>query len=560
LPIVSYMRFSRLWISFILLTAFLQGCSLLGYYKSIPNPEEPNKPPKFDKETIMLGELTPMRSCYDVSYYDLDIEIKPKKKYISGTVTIQATALSDFDMFQIDLDQNLDISSLKDVQSNEDLYYTRDQRGVFIVRNTNVKEQFSVEIKYSGKPIIAKKPPWKGGMVWKKDDNKLPWAGVMCESEGASIWWPCKDHTSDEPDSMDIHITVPSEVMAVSNGTLQGADNQDIQTTYHWKVTQPINTYNVTFYLGDFEQFRKTYIGNNGDTLNLGYYVFDKNFEKAKEHFNQVDEVIEIFEEKIGEFPWYEDGYKLIESPYEGMEHQSAIAYGNGFKNDLYEAYDYIIVHETAHEWWGNAITVADLSDVWIQEGFATYSEYIFLENTDCENCADNLLNFYQHTINNKYPVVSFPDRRWFHFRKSSDVYVKGAWILHTLRQQVGDAMFFDIIQSFYKQYKYQIVTSQDFINMVNGKTGKDYNWFFEQYLYHYQVPELHFFIFNGGMKYHWEKTLKSFDQLAIKLDFGNQVITIKPSQDKQELLFPAGSTSMKIDHNILMKTVREDE
>ncbi len=550
----------RPWLFLILWSVMLHGCSLLGYYKTIPNPEEPNKPPKFDKETIMLGELTPMRSSYDVSYYNLDLDIDPKKKFISGSVTMHATALSDFDMFQLDLDQNFEISSLKDAWTGEELVYSRDQRGVFIVRNTLESEPFRIQITYSGKPKKAKKPPWKGGFVWDKDDNNLPWAGVTCESEGASIWWPCKDHTSDEPDSMDVHLTVPNMVKAISNGVLQSTDNQEEKTTYNWKISQPINVYNVTFYLGDFESISNNLPSITGDSISLEYYVLPKNKEKATSHFKQVEEVIHAFEKIIGPYPWKEDGFKLIEAPYEGMEHQSAIAYGSGFKNDLYDTYDYIIIHETAHEWWGNAISVADLSDVWIQEGFATYSEYLFLEKTDCENCADQLLNFYQHTINNKYPVVSFPDRRWFHFRKSSDVYVKGAWILHTLRQQVGDELFFDIIRTFYYRFRYQVVDSQDFIDVVNEKTTKNYNWFFEQYLYHYQIPELHFTILNGRLYYHWKKTLPGFNQLEIKLDFGNQVLTITPTQDEQELELPRTATSVRIDHNILMKLEREDE
>lgn len=510
----------------------------------------------------MLGELNALRAGYNVHFYDLAVKVDPENQSLNGTVEMYAIALQSMDSFQIDLDQPLKILKITDLESGKALSYSRKQRAVYIRKAIAQVETFSISIDYSGSPMTAKKAPWKGGFVWKKDEDKNPWIGVACESEGASIWWPCKDHTSDEPDSMRLHYTVPENLIAVGNGTLINTEShpETHEATYHWKVSQPINSYNVTIYVGNFRLVSKNYTGVTGKQMLQSYYVLPEHESVALDHFKQADSIIYSFEQHFGEYPWYEDGFKLIESPYEGMEHQSAIAYGNGFKNDIFGRFDYIILHEVGHEWWGNAITAADMADVWLQEGFTTYGEYVYMEDTDCKNCANSTLNFYRIVIKNKYPVVSVRDRRWFHYKKNADVYPKGAWILHTLRNQLrNDDLFFDILQTFYRTYKYKTVTSQDFIDVLNTKTGKNFDWFFEQYLYRNQVPEFHYKVLNGYLYYHWEKVPEDFNQLEVTFLLNDQPVHIKPTTQSKSFTIPPNTHSFSIANNVLIKIVSEN-
>ena len=370
------------------------------------NPKHEGKVPKFTNERILLGELTTYRSCFDVSYYDLSLDINPEEKSLNGIVEIHAKALEDFDTIQIDLHKNFDVTQLIEVDNNIPLNFHRRERAIFIQIHKNKNEVFKLKIRYNGKPKVAKKPPWKGGFVWKKDDNGNHWDGVACESIGASIWWPLKDHTSDEPDSMRLHYTVPKGLMAIGNGSFEGKINALNKTTYNWFISYPINTYNVSIYIGKFKKIEDEYIGINGKSLSISHYVLEKNYEKAKLHFKQLHPQLALYEKRFGEYPWYKDGFKLVESPYEGMEHQTAIAYGNKYKNDSYSLTDYIILHETAHEWWGNSVTARDLAHVWLQEGFATYSEALFYEEKNGYEAYENQLYWNRIFIKNKYPLV----------------------------------------------------------------------------------------------------------------------------------------------------------
>ena len=340
---------------------------------------------------------------------------------------------------------------------------------------------------------------------------------------------------------MRLHYTVPKTLVAVGNGQLEKREESGDRASFHWFVSYPINTYNVTLYVGNFQLLEDAYTGINGQQLALNHYVLPENFQKAKTHFKQLHAILKVFERRFGEYPWYRDGFRLVESPYAGMEHQTAIAYGNGYKNDLDEDTDYILLHETAHEWWGNSITAKDLADVWIQEGFATYAEALYMEAMGGEIAYQEHLFLNRIFIKNKYPVVGVKDRRWFHHKKSSDAYVKGSWILHSLRNQIeDDTLFFDIIKSFYQTYQYQLVASQDFIELVNGKTGKDYGWFFQQYLYQRQAPELAWYLSKDGIFYYqWTNVIPEFDQFKVELRVLNAWIPLTPSNELQKVEIP---------------------
>jgi len=530
--------------SFFFLFLLFNSCSLIGINLKVHNPNKAGKPIKYDKSTILLGELTDLRTCYDVHYYDFSLSVDADKKKLDGLVQIHAIAQTDFDKLQLDLDPNFTITKLIDQKTQTPLKYNRTERAVYIETTHKKGDAFVLEIAYNGKPIEAKKAPWKGGFVWEKDKDKNPWLGVACETDGASLWWPLKDHTSDEADSVRLHYTVPKELVAVGNGQLESEVVSGDLKTYNWFVSYPINSYNVTIYVGKFRHFNEKYKGINGDILELDYYVLASHYLLAKRHFEQVVPILTAYEELFGEYPWYRDGFKLVESPYAGMEHQSAIAYGNGYENGYGSKTDYIILHETAHEWWGNSISVKDLADVWIQEGFATYSEALYAEKTGNKADYDNTLYWQRIMIKNKYPLIGEKDRRCFHFRKNSDVYGKGSWILHTLRGQIeNDSLFFDIMKSFYGTYKYQIVESKDFTDMVNEKTGADYGWFFNQYLSSNFVPELDYtFTENGVVYYKWNNVSADFNKLKIKILVNNKPHTLTPTTKTQHFDLPKNS------------------
>ncbi len=515
----------------------MASCKLFGIYYEVHNPKKPGEIPEFSEEINLLGEMTPFRDCFKVHYYDLSIKAIPETQTLEGKVGIYGDALSDFDVFQLDLHPNMSIASLMDLETNTELDYSRKERAIFINRHYKKGEAMTLEITYFGSPVEAKSPPWNGGFVWKKDTEKNPWLGVACESEGASLWWPLKDHTSEEPDSMRLHYTVPKDMVAVGNGQLEGSKVEGDWKTFDWFVSYPINTYNVTIYVGDFKHFAEEYDGLNGKLMKLDYYVLSKNVYRAKSHFDQVESILNVYEELYGEYPWYRDGFKLIESPYAGMEHQTAIAYGNGYENDVNQTTDYIILHEIAHEWWGNSVTAFDLSDVWIQEGFATYSEALYLEKTEGEKAYLNEMYWQRIMIGNKYPVIGVVGKRWFDSHKNADVYGKGSWVLHTLRGQLeNDSLFFDIIKSFYQSAKYKVVSSNDFEMWVNQKTGDDYSWFFDQYLRNNFAPELEYMItLEGAFYYKWVNVTPGFNKLKLNLVINGDKVTVTPTTELQK-------------------------
>lgn len=541
---------------YLLLAFGFSSCFILGIHTKVQNPKHAGRYPKFSEGLKLLGNQdSKYRRCFDVTFYEINITVDEKKKYLKGEVEIVATALSDFDTLQIDLFENMRINKMrlspipspKEEGSNfQELNYFRRHGAVFVrmPATMNKNKKFQIVIDYEGSPLVAKKPPWRGGFVWKKDKEGNPWIGVACETEGASLWWPCKDVTNDEPDSAAINITTKKNLVAVSNGKLVGIDaelvsvsNPDQQNvTYKWFVSYPINLYNITLYIGKFKLLQDSLQSKvSGKTLPFNHYVLETNYEKAKKHFRQTKEQIAFYEKTFGEYPWYKDGYKLVESPYEGMEHQSAIAYGNGYKTS-YNGFDYIILHESAHEWWGNSVSSADLADVWIHEGFATYAEALFVESTQGKNAYLRYLLVYRLFIKNKRPVAGPPGVRFFDY-KDTDVYMKGAWLLLTLRTLINnDEIFFSVLKSFYEKYKMKTVCSQDFIALVNEKTGEDYNWFFNQYLYKRQTPFLEYFWNGTEFFYRWKYTDDSFKMpVEILLD-GQVKITLQPTTDVQKI------------------------
>lgn len=476
----------------ILALFLLNGCAIFRFPDFGKVPENPGSYPKFGERDYLKGKLDEDRAGYDVTFYDLDLILDPDHHKLGGTVYIHFRALAELSKIRIDLYENLDIRSLK--MSDQEIPFIRNDKAVIasLPDPLVIGQDYIIVVEYYGKPTRAKNPPWSGGVVWKEDESGNPWIGVTCETDGGSIWFPCKDHLSDEPDSVSLRMTVPAGLQVVSNGKLQSHTSQAGRETFTWSTQYPVNIYNMTFYAGKFEHFSDTMLTPQG-ILNLDYYVLPQNFEKAKKHFLQVKDIINLYSRSYGPYPWINEGFRLVEAPFEGMEHQTAIAYGSSYSNRAWLGGDYVIIHETAHEWWGNAVSISDFSDIWLQEGFATYSEMLFAEHKlGYYNSLLYARYYIAGRIKNKLPVVGPTDVSYWNNR-DNDVYNKGAMVLHTLRNVLNDStLFFDILQTFYREHAaLSHVTTADFIEVVERKTGKNWDKFFETYLYRREVPVL---------------------------------------------------------------------
>ena len=516
--VLSWRKCTKNWLSPVIIFLSLllfspgKGFSQRDFYKSY----------HFTQADTLRGALRPERTCYDVTYYELQLRVLIDSKWIEGQVDIYYNALSPFEVLQIDLYHNMRIRSIE--WEGQELTFERRKNAVFIhfpPQKAGSSSHFRVT--YSGAPWEAPFAPWQGGFVWTQDNNGSPWIGVACEGDGASLWWPNKDHLSDEPDSMLISVVVPNPLQCISNGNLRKQSPEGRgYTRYEWFVSYPINNYNVTLNIGDYVHFSDTCQAADGSELPLDYYVLSYNLEKAKQHFQQVKPTLACFEHYFGKYPFWKDGFALVETPYLGMEHQSAIAYGNrylrGYLGGMIPSdmdWDYIIVHETAHEYFGNSLGCRDLSEMWIHESFATYMESLFVEYQMGYAAAVRYLQSQRSNIANKEPILGPPDVNWDNWKKS-DHYFKGAWVLHTLRHAIGnDELWFALLKDFYQRYALQQITTDTVVQFVNQYTGTDYTAFFEQYLWYTDIPTFQYKADQRGknvrLTYEWKANVPGF-------------------------------------------------
>ncbi len=520
----------------------LGGCMSIGLNFKYKTPKNASKYPKFQLKDSLLGYNNEYRNCYDVKHYDINLKINIDEKCIAGSVKTNFSLLKKTSIIQIDLDPQFKIDSI--VQNHTALKFTRKLSALFVNLISNDSLQ-SITVFYNGKPKIAKKAPWQGGFVWKKDKNKNPFVSLACEGDGAQVWLPIKSYLGDEPDSVTTHYTVPNNLVAVSNGKLTSVIDNGNFKTFTWQTSYAINPYNISMYIGKYKSIQADYTCIDGEHMILNHYVLDYNYSKALDHFKQVEGILKTFEELFGKYPWPKDGYKLVESPFAGMEHQTAIAYGNGYKNEKNETYDYIILHETAHEWWGNAVSVSDFSDLWIHEGIATYAEALFVEKTKGYKAYIDYTYWNSILVKNKKPIIG-PKDVYYSDYKDGDVYMKGAVMLHTLRNHINnDTLFFSILKTFFKENCYKIVTTSDFIKIVNKLTGKDYNYFFNQYLYKRESPLLKWNFDhneNTGLDvliFQFERVNPDFT-LLIPVEQGKSRFYIIPSSKPQYITLPS--------------------
>ncbi|MCR6637662.1 MAG: M1 family metallopeptidase [Sporocytophaga sp.] len=364
--------------------------------------------------------------------------------------------------------------------------------------------------------------------MWTKDAQGKPWVGVACEGDGASLWWPCKDHPSDEADSVQMAFSVPKGLKCISNGNLEKEVIGKDFSTYVWKVHYPINNYNVTLNIGNYAEVKDEYVRPDNSSLDLRYYVLQFNKEKAREYFQQVKPMLKCFEHYFSKYPFPKDGYAIVETPYLGMEHQSAISYGNKFRKNML-GYDYIVIHESAHEWWGNNVTACDHGDLWIQESFTTYAEALFIECIYDYNTSVNYLLRQRNYIKNNEPVKG-PSNVNYHYWKDSDMYYKGSWMLHTLRAVIdNDSLWFSILKDIQDQFSQKQICSDELINFISQKGMINLQPFFNQYLLHTDIPVFKYKIEKKKGKYYLIYKLDAFEKdlalpIKIKSKNGNSI------------------------------------
>ena len=470
----------------------------------------------FTRRDTLQGGLRPERTSFDVLRYDLNIKISPNQKSIVGFNDISFKVVDNTSKIQIDLFENMNVDSI--VFNGKKLDYKREEIATFInFPNTLQKDsEHKLRFYYSGNPLIAKRAPWDGGFVFSKDEAGKPWIGVACQGFGASCWFPVKDSQSDEPDNgATIKVAVPNGLMNVSNGRFLGMENlQNGYTRWDWEVKNPINTYDITVNIADY-----VHIHDNHKGLDLDYYVLRANEAKARKHFEEVKPMMDCFQSKFGKYPFSDDGYKLVETPYLGMEHQSAVAYGNHYMkgymgNDLSGTgvgllFDYITIHETGHEWFGNSITSKDIADMWIHEGFTMYSEIVFIE---CQFGYDKAMQYaygLRNAVSNDRPIIG---HYGVNKEGSGDMYPKGALMLNTIRHIVNnDSKWWKILLKYSETFKKQIIKTQDVVDFFNKESGLDLTSVFNQYLRYTTIPELEFRKSGKVIEYKWKAEAPNF-------------------------------------------------
>ncbi|WP_405350386.1 M1 family metallopeptidase [Nonlabens sp. Asnod3-H03] len=509
----------------------------------------------FTHQDSLRGSITPERAWWDITYYDLDIKVTPADKYIAGSNTIHYKVLQPNNVLQVDLQSPLNMT--RAVQDGRDLEIRHEGNAHFIKLT---KEQLpgminQVQVFYEGNPREARNAPWDGGISWKKDRNGNDFVASSCQGLGASVWWPNKDHMYQEVDSMAIRVNVPNPLMNVSNGRLIKTEPKDDNTTtYHWFVKNPINNYGVNINIGDFVNFNEVYQGEKGD-LDMNYFVLRDNLEKAQEQFKDATRMMEAFEHWFGPYPFYEDSFKLVEVPYLGMEHQSSVTYGNRFRNgylgrDLSGTgwgmkFDFIIIHESGHEWFANNITNKDIADMWIHESFTAYSESLFLDFHYGTTAANEYVIGTRRSIRNDRPLIGEYD---VNHEGSGDMYYKGANMIHTLRMLVNDKdQWRKILRDMNKVFYHSTVSTQDIEDFLSQSIGQDLEGFFNQYLRNTKIPKLVLKKKKNKLSYHWENIVDNF-KLPIRIVIDDEIVLINPTASKQVLKLPSDKSVIQTD------------
>ncbi len=509
----------------------------------------------FTRQDTLRGSITPERAWWDVTHYAITVQPDYLTKTIRGENRLSCLALAGGTRMQIDLQAPMRITEV--VYQDQSLPHTRDGNVYYIDFGMPVPagRQLEIIIRFEGQPREAVNPPWDGGWIWSTDTLGNPWMSVACQQLGASVWYPCKDHQSDEPDSASLTIIVPDTLVAVGNGRLTGERPAGKgKKAYTWAVSNPINNYNIVPYIGKYTHWSETVTGEKGP-LDLSYWVLEQHEAAARKQFTQAPLMIQCFEHWFGPYPFYEDGYKLVEAPHLGMEHQSAVAYGNGFENgykgrDLSgsgwgKKWDFILIHESAHEWFGNNITTADIADMWVHEGFTNYSEALFTECRFGKKAGNEYCIGTRKNIANDIPIIG---HYGVNREGSGDMYYKAGNLVLMIRQLFdNDEQFRQLLRGLNRDFYHQTVTTARIEAYISKKLGRDLQRVFDQYLRTTRIPVLEHRYRNGQLQYRWGDCLPGFD-MPLKVVVDGQEQWIYPSTRWQSL--SATKPTLHIDPN----------
>ena len=519
---------------------------------------------KYSAQDTLRGSITPERIWWDLVYYDLDVTVQPKVKSIRGTNTIHYKVVSPKNIMQIDLQPPMKL--IKAVQDEVELSINQNGNAHFIQleKKQNRKKIEQIVLHFEGQPKEAINAPWDGGFSWKKDYNDNDFIATSCQGIGASVWWPNKDHMYDEVDSLQMKITVPKHLKAVGNGRLRAVTKNEKTASYTWFVSNPINNYGVNINIGDYVDFSETYNGEKGN-LDMHYFVLKDNLNKAKKQFLDAPKMMKAFEYWFGPYPFYEDSYKLVEVPYLGMEHQSSITYGNQYKNgylgrdlsgtDWGLKFDFIIIHESGHEWFANNITNKDIADMWIHEGFTAYSENLFLDYYYGKEASSEYVIGTRKRIRNDRPIIGNYN---VNAEGSSDMYYKGANMIHMLRQFTkNDEKWRGILRKMNAKFHHQTVTTQQIESFLSDEIDLDLHSFFNQYLRDVRIPTLEYNIDKNILHYRWINVVEGFE-MPIEFESNKQWQWLYPTVSWQTKAINSSTITVDEDYYITTKILKK--
>lgn len=536
-------------------------------YLFAQNSESPQAESITRQETLR-GSVTPEREWWDVLHYHLQVEFLPETRRLRGSNTITFKTLKPGTKMQIDLQPPLAITRIN--HGDSQLKFEREGNVYWVMFEKEIPKgtEDQIEIFYEGVPVVSRNPPWVGGVTWGRDDLGEPLIVTTCEGIGASIWWPNKDHGADEPDrGMQISVTVPENLVAVSNGRLKKStrDVAGKTKTFHWEVLSPINNYGVNVNIGNYVRLTDMYKGKGG-VLDIEYWILPHQKEAALRQFKEVPRMLEAFEHWFGKYPFYADGYKLVTVQYPGMEHQSSVTYGNWFRNGYWGRdpcacgvgfkFDFIIVHESAHEWFGNNISMKDAADMWIHEGFANYAENLFVEYHFGKKDAEDYVVGTRRGIRNDRPIIgTYGSNR----EGSGDMYPKGGNMLHTIRQVINDdAKWLSILRGLSADFWHQTVTTEQIEGYITAKAGIDFSKVFDQYLRTTKIPLLKYSVNGKSLSFYYERVVKGF-AMPIRVSLNGKEIQIAPNEVKQTVEFSEEIKTLELNRNFYIEAAKSE-
>ncbi len=516
------------------------------------------------RQETLRGSITPERDWWDVQHYNLSVQFFPETKTIKGSNIITFKTVNAGNKMQIDLQTPLAITKI--THGSKELKFEREGFVYWVSLEKELAKgvEDKIEVYWEGRPTESLRPPWSGGITWGRDDLGEHFITTTCQGIGASIWWANKDHGADEPDKgMNINITVPENLVAVSNGRLKKIDENKVEKTktYRWEVKNPINNYGVNANIGNYVNWSEKYKGEGGD-LDLQYWTLPHQKEVAMKTFQEVPRMLKAFEHWFGKYPFYEDGYKLVAVSYPGMEHQSSVTYGNWFRNGyrgrdvsftgIGYKFDFIIVHESGHEWFGNNISMKDAADMWIHEGFTNYSENLFVEYHFGKKDGEDYVIGSRKNIRNESPIIgTYNSNR----EGSGDMYYKGGNLLHTIRNIINnDEKWRGILRGLNKDFRHQTVTTAQIENYISKQAGIDLSKVFDQYLRNTKIPLLKYKIEGNKLTVQYERVVKGF-AMPIRVTINGKEVIITPTEATQVIMYPEELKTFEVNHNFYVET-----